>query len=318
MKKVYDKLDEMPWGQSADNVVPGCLVLEGGGWKGLYTVGVIDRLMTDNINLRTTIGVSAGALSGLVYLSGQIGIAVRMDLTYRHDPNYCGIGALRRDHGVTGFTYLYESIFPALGMNKERIIHSPRRLVVVAANMETGQAEYFEKGKCNLSAAVRASASVPMLSRPGRINGVPYLDGGCADKIPYEWAKSCGEDKIVVVKTREWEYRRKEGESRLVKSFYREYPNFVTAMNNANAQFNRVTEELQADDAAGKIVAIAPSKPVKVTRFEGDLDKLADLYWLGWHDTEAALPRLKAYLGIDGQTEAPAAKDPRPTGTEEE
>ena len=299
MTKVYEKIDEMPWGRTADNCVPGCLVLEGGGWRGLYTIGVLDRLMQDNVNLRTTVGVSAGALSGMCYLTGQIGLGVRIDLKYRHDPQYVGPGAFKRDHGITGFTYLYEHIINELGMDKRRLMETPRRLVVVATNMETGQAEYFEKGKCNLSAAIRASATVPFMSRPGRIGGVPYLDGGCAEKIPYEWAKNCGEEKIVVVKTREWDYRRKEGESRLVKTIYKDFPNFVEAMNGSSARFNRVTEELAADDAAGKIVVIAPTKPVTVKRFEGDLNKLADLYWCGYHDAEAKLPALKAYLGME-------------------
>ncbi len=299
MGKIYEHLDRMPQGRAADNIVPGCLVLEGGGWRGLYTIGLLDRFMQEDVNLRTTIGVSAGALSGMCYLAGQIGLGVRIDLKYRHDPKYVGLGALKRDHGITGFSYMYEHIINELGLDKKRLMSTPRRLVVVAANMETGQAEYFEKGKCNLSAAIRASASVPFLSRPGRIGGVPYLDGGCAEKIPYEWAKNCGEEKIVVVKTREWEFRRSEEESRMAKIFYRDYPAFVEAMHNADITFNRVTEELQADDAAGKIVAIAPSRPVEVTRFEGDLDKLADLYWQGYHDAEDNMPRLKAYLGME-------------------
>lgn len=87
--------------KTADNTLtPGCLVLEGGGWKGLYTLGVLDALMEYGLNFSSVAGVSAGAQSGLGYVAGEIGWGARIDLTYRHDRNYCGIGAFRRDHGI--------------------------------------------------------------------------------------------------------------------------------------------------------------------------------------------------------------------------
>ena len=108
MNKVYSKVDTLPSGRADESITEGCIVLEGGGWKGLYTLGVLDRLMEENINFRSTVGISAGALSGIGYVSGQIGWGARVDLCYRHDKNYCGLGAMIRDKGVTGFSYLYK------------------------------------------------------------------------------------------------------------------------------------------------------------------------------------------------------------------
>jgi len=295
--KTYREVDSLPTGRADGSITEGCLVLEGGAWRGLYTIGVLDELMANGINLRTTVGISAGALSALGYLAGQIGWAVRVDLLYRHDPAYCGRKAFRKDHGITGFTYLYKDITKALPLDKKRLMDPSRRMIVAATNMETGELDYFEKGSCNLSLAVRASATVPYISRPVMIDGVPYLDGGCADKIPYRWAQANKFDKIVVVKTREWAYRRKEKKpGRYAKTLYRKYPEFLHTLAQTNRKFNEMADEMENDFREGNIFVIAPSQKVEVSRFEGDLDKLADLYWLGHKDVKEQLPQLLDYL----------------------
>lgn len=295
MKK-YDKLDKLPSGQAGNTITQGTLVLEGGGWKGLYTLGVLDAMMENDYNFSSVVGVSAGALSAMGYIAGQIGWGARIDLTYRHDKNYCGTGALRRDHGITGFSYLYDQILKDLPINEERLEDPKRRLVVTATNLETGKVDYFEKGNCDIYRAVQASASVPYISAPVMIDGVPYLDGGCAEKIPYAWAKQSGEEKVVVIRTRDLHFRRKTGDSRLARTIYRKYPAFVKSLNEANENFNQTADELEADAVKGKIFLIAPSEPVSVKRFEGDMDKLGDLYWLGYHDMYERLGELKSYL----------------------
>ena len=293
-----DRFEHLPSGRAAEGITEGCIVLEGGGWKGLYTVGLLDCLMENGINMRATVGISAGALSAIGYLSGQIGWSVRIDLGYRHDDQYVGRGAMKRDHGVTGFSYLYDTILKECPLDKKRLQNPERRLAVGVTNMLTGEIEYLEKGKCNLSAAVRASATVPYVSRPVVIRGVPYLDGGCAVKIPYPWAVKEGYSKIIVVKTREWEYRRKEEPNRVAMRLYRNYPAFVESINRANADFNRMTEELYRLNEEGSIFVFAPSKPVTVTRFEGNLEKLEELYQLGYQDALDRLDDLKRFLEI--------------------
>ena len=101
-KKTYSRIDELPTGTASDKITEGCLVLEGGGWKGLYTLGVTDALMKYDINMQSVVGISAGALSAIGYIAGQIGWSARIDLSYRYDKEYVGIGAMKRDHGVTG------------------------------------------------------------------------------------------------------------------------------------------------------------------------------------------------------------------------
>ena len=292
----YSGLDLLPKGNASDKITEGCIVLEGGGWKAIYSLGVTDYLMLHDINMSATVGISAGGLAGVGYISGQIGWSARIDLSYRHDPNYIGTGAMLKDHGVTGFTYLYRDILGGSPLDKKRLNDPSRRLAVGATNMLTGETEYFEKGKCNLSGAVRASATVPFVSRPVVMHGVPYLDGGCSTKIPFEWAVDEGYKKIIVVKTREWEFVRDEAPLKKSRLFYGKYPNFIHAMDTVNAKFNVMTEELKRLHNLGEIFVIAPSKPVTVTRFEKDIEKLGELYWLGYHDAEEQLEALQEYL----------------------
>lgn len=295
-KKIYQKIDALPSGRASDILTDGTLILEGGGWKGLYTLGVLDCMMQHDINLTSVAGVSAGALSAIGYVSGQIGWGARIDLTYRHDKNYCGTGALKRDKGITGFSYLFDEINRAMPVDETRLYDPSRQLAVTATNLLTGKGTYFEKGSCDLFRAVQASATVPFVSRPVMIDGVPYLDGGCAEKIPLTWDKATNARKTVVIRTRELSYRRDEKPSKLAKVMYRKYPHFVESFNAVNAKFNRDVEQLERDATEGKLFLIAPSKPVTVTRFDGDMDKLGDLYWLGYHDMTARLDELKAYL----------------------
>ena len=165
-----------------------------------------------------------------------------------------------------------------------------------ATNLLTGKVEYFEKGKCDLFRAVQASATVPFVSKPVMINGVPYLDGGCAEKIPLSWQGLQNGKKSVVVRTRELSYRRKPGASKLTKVIYRKYPDFIRSFEKVNGDFNKTVDLLEKQAENGEIFLIAPSKPVEVTRFDGDMDKLGNLYWLGWNDMSARIDELKGYL----------------------
>ncbi len=294
--KKYKGVEFLPDGRASDIITEGCMVLEGGGWKAIYSLGVTDYLMLHDINMSATVGISAGGLAGVGYVSGQIGWSARIDLTYRHDPNYIGFGAVKKEHGVTGFTYLYKDILEKMPLDKKRLNDPARRLAVGATNMLTGETEYFEKGKCNLSGAVRASASIPFVSRPVVMHGTPYLDGGCSTKIPYRWAVDEGYKKIIVVKTREWDFIRSEEPLKKSRLWYSKYPNFIRALDNVNADFNVTTRELKKLHEEKKVFVFAPSKPVTVTRFEKDMEKLGELYWLGYLDAEEHLAELQDYL----------------------
>ncbi|MBQ9045737.1 MAG: patatin family protein [Oscillospiraceae bacterium] len=291
----------LPNGRANDTVTPGCLVLEGGAFRGVYTEGVIDLLMLTGLNLQTTVGTSAGALNGLNYVSGQIGRGARMNLLYRHDQRYVGVTAMRHNKGVIGFDFMFSDEMDAVEpFDYERLMRGDRRFLACVSNLRTGKAEYHEAGKCeDIYQSARASASMPFLSRPVMIAGDPYLDGGCCCKVPYRWALDEGFEKIVVVRTQHRDYRKDLSRHRAqgaAHAVYHAYPEFAESLANSSADYNRQCEELLELEASGRIFMIAPSEPVNISRLEGDMDKLRALYDLGMRDATDVLPALRKYL----------------------
>lgn len=300
----YSGLESIPQGRAKSWIVPGCLSLEGGAFRGMYTEGVLDALMLANINLQTTIGVSAGALSGMNYVSGQIGRAARMNLLYRHDSRYVGLTAMKNNHGVIGFDFMFGDDMPGVeAFDEERFLRPERRFIAVASNLTTGKPEYFEAGRSDqIILAAQASASMPYMSEPVMIDGVPYLDGGCTVKIPYQWALDRGFRKIVVVRTRPRDYRKEitpRASHAASHTVYRHYPEFADVLEQSSENYNQQCEELLELEASGRIFVIAPSRPVEISRLEGDMEKLGALYDMGYLDTRNCLDELKAYLEID-------------------
>lgn len=120
MNKIYSGFHQLPHGNASTMVQEGCIVLEGGAFRGLYGEGVLDALMLENINLRCTIGVSAGAMNGLNYVSGQIGRSIRMNLKYRHDKRYVGRKALQNGEGLIGFAFAFHQADQEYPFDKKR------------------------------------------------------------------------------------------------------------------------------------------------------------------------------------------------------
>ncbi len=297
--KVYSGIDRIPSGKASEKLVPGCIVLEGGAFRGLYTQGFLDALMEQELNLQCVIGVSAGALSGVNYVSGQIGRSARIALTYRHDSRYVGIKALRNSRSIVDVGFLTEErgIYEPLDM--ERFSRPEQRFLTVATNCLTGEPEFFEKGRCeDIFLAVRASSTLPYLAPMVRIGGTPYLDGGCACKIPYQRALDEGYEKILVIRTRETEFRKKNREDPLAERVYRKYPRIMERIRCMNLEANREFDEVERLHAAGRVLRIAPSSPVKVSRLERNMEKLGELYWLGHGDAMSRGSEIRAYLEV--------------------
>ena len=296
--KTYKELSKISHGHADSSITPGCLVVEGGAFRGLYNQGVLDALMENNLNFACTIGTSAGALAGFNYAAGQIGRSARANLTYRHYTDYVGRGALAHAHSPIRMDFLFND-YNAIEPFDEKTFFSPqRRFVAVATDCTTGKTAYFEKGKCrDIFSAIKASASMPYISPMVYVDGRPCLDGGCSCRIPYRWALHEGYEKIVVVRTREPEYRKKVSKRRHRFQVYHRYPEFARRLANSSRAYNHQCEEILKLEEQGRIFVIAPSQKVTVGRLERDMNKLGDLYWLGYNDALSRLDSLRSYLG---------------------
>lgn len=295
--KQYSYFDSIPTGTASADLTEGCLVLEGGAFRGLYTQGVTDYLMLSGINLSCVIGVSAGALGGMGYASGQIGRSARINIGHRHDDRYVGVHAFMNSRSILDVGFLTEDRGILEPFDEKRFNQPERRFVAVATNCLTGKPTYFEKGQCpDIATAVRASATMPYLAPMVQIDGVPYLDGACSCKIPYEWALDQGYKKIIVVRTREPQFRKPIADTTLARRVYRHFPELAKSLSEVDAYYNRQCDEIERLHAEGKIYRFAPSEPVTIGKIEGDVEKLGDLYWLGCYDAMTGLDALVAYL----------------------
>lgn len=298
--KVYSGIARLPVGQASDKIIEGCMVLEGGAFRGVYEEGVLDALMQEGINMQCTVGVSAGALNGMHYVAGQIGRAARINLTYRHYNQYVGVEALKKNKGVIGFNFLFNGLETTDPFEEERFKAPEKKFVTVVTNCLTGKAEYIDRDKCSdIYQAIRASASMPYVSKMVDVDGIPCLDGGCACKIPYKWALDNGYDKIIVIKTRPDSFRKRPGGDRknaMIRKLYRNYPEFAETLIESDKVYNAQCNEIEKLKKQGRIFVISPSGPVTVGRLEGDMEKLGKLYHMGYKDGKKQIKALREYL----------------------
>ena len=213
------------------------LVLEGGGLRGVFTCGVLDCFMDHGIRFPFTIGVSAGACNGLSYMSGQRGRAKSSNIDLMEKHHYVGFKYLLTQGCIMDYKLLFED-FPEkiIPYKYDAYFSNPDRFVMVTTNCLTGQAEYFEEKSSaeRVMSIVRASSSLPFVSKITYVDGVPMLDGGIADSIPVQYALDQGYEKLVVILTRNKGYRKKEGKMRIAKAFYRKYPALQQALSVRN------------------------------------------------------------------------------------
>ena len=302
-KKTWSGYDSIEVREAPETIVPGCIVLEGGSFRGCYTSGILDVLMENGVNLQTTIGTSAGALNGYNYVAGEIGRSAKINLGYRHDKRYIGPGSLARNRGVVGFDFLLTSIEDELPFNRARFDDPSRRFLVTVTNCENGECIYCEKGVTNdFQKAVQASASMPFAADMVDVNGIPCLDGGCAVKIPYKWAMDNGFEKILVIRTRPQPFRRPPESKRFMElsdRLYRNYPALAERLNTQALQYNTACDELDELHKEGRVFMLCPSGSISIGTLEGDMERLGALYLLGRCDATIQLPRIKEYLGVE-------------------
>ncbi len=299
--KFYSKVNQLPRKKAAPGIVEGCLALEGGAFRGVYTSGVLDVLMENGLNFRTTIGVSAGSLNAVNYTAGQIGRSAVCNLRYRHDSRWVGLKALKSDHGLIGFDFLKNGLAKDYPFDENAFLGTGRHCISVATDLETGEATYFDSYGHTMEEVykfISASASMPLASQPVVINGRKYLDGGCATKTPIKWALEQGFEKILFVGTNVSTLLRDEKPSAetLIRIAYARYPEFVKAYRRSNIGYNEDLELMAQAVQDGRMFAIHPSEPVTVSRLDGDMEKLGALYQLGRTDAEAQLSSLIEYL----------------------
>ena len=272
-------------------------VLEGGAMRGLYSAGVLDVFMQNDITTDAIYGVSAGALFGINFKSKQIGRPLRYNLKYAHHKHYMSLYSLITTGDIMHKDFCFNRIIYELDkFDFETFDNSPIDFYAVVTNVETGKPEYMhiKNGEQDME-KLRASGSMPFVSNLVPIDGYNYLDGAVSDAIPLQKVLDEGYEKIIVVLTRAEGYRKKK-DNFPYNLVYGKYPKFIECAKNQYKKYNETLDLIKKYEAEGRILVLRPSKNLKIHRVEKNVDKLKAMHQLGVDDCIKNLDKIKKYL----------------------
>lgn len=270
------------------------LVLEGGGMRGVYTVGVLDAFVKYNFMPDYLIGVSAGASNGVSFISGQKGRALRTNTEYINDKRYLSLRNLFTQGSLFGMDFLYDELPKTIDpFDYDSFFKNPCDFKVGVTDAATGKPVFF--GKDSLkdgSITLKASASIPLVSKAVKYRGKEYFDGGTSAPIPVEEALKDGCDRIIVVLTRHREFIKPALKCQSLCSFImRKYPAMIELLKKHHIIYRENQKKIAELEKAGKAFVIAPKAPLAIDRFEKKKEKLLAAYRIGFKDGEEFLKR---------------------------
>lgn len=276
------------------------LVLEGGGMRGLYTAGVLDAFLEARIIFKNCIGVSAGICHACSYYALQQGRAMHVNIDYLDNKDYCSVSSLIRTGDLFGADFLYrkipEELYP---IDNEAFLSLGADLWSTVTNCETGEAEYKRINDMYDDVKwVRASASLPLVSRIVKIDGKEYLDGGIADAVPIRQSEKMDYKKNIIILTQPRDFVKKpQSAMGLIKMKYRKYKKLADAIGNRHIVYNETLDYIRQQEKAGKALIIAPKAPLGIGRVEKDKTKLMAIYELGKKDGSDAVTKILEFAG---------------------
>ena len=275
------------------------LVLEGGGMRGLFTAGVMDVMMAHGIRFDGIVGVSAGATFGCNYKSHQAGRVLRYNIRFKDDPRYMGLRSLLRTGDLVGAEFSYHTLPNELDVfDSETFNNDPAEFHVVCTDVQTGEPVYHRIDQMDDEGLewIRASASMPLVSRPVPLDDRLLLDGGISDSIPLRYFQGQGFDRNIVILTQpKGFYKKRTKLMPLFHLFMRRYPAIVRAMSRRHIMYNEELAFLEEQEQQGSILLISPQDTLPIGRTEQDEAKMRRVYDMGRQKAEGMLTQIKDY-----------------------
>lgn len=276
------------------------LVLEGGAMRGLFSAGVMDVLMEHQIAFDGAIGVSAGAAFGCNYKSRQPGRVIRYNTEYARDPRYCSLRSLFKTGDLFGADFCYHELPNKLDpFDTEAFQQNPMEFYVVCTDVLTGEAVYQKCGIADDECFewLRASASLPLVSRTVEIGGRRMLDGGIADSIPLRYFEQIGYNKILVILTQPEGYRKKKNKALpLIRLSFRQYPKMVEALEKRHKKYNDTLAYVKKREREGAVLVLRPQDSLSIGRVEHNPERMRQVYDCGRKVALQSLEQIEAFL----------------------
>ena len=276
------------------------LILEGGAMRGMFSCGILDVLMENGVTFDGCAGISAGAVFGCNFKSGQIGRPIRYNKKYCADPRYVSLRSLVTTGDLYGVQFCYHELPDKLDVfDRKAFSENPMAFYVGATDVDTGKAVYHlcTDGGAEDIEWMRASASMPMVSRVVEIGDYRLLDGGIVEPVPYDFMRREGYGRNVVILTQPREYRKKKSAMLpLMRLTMRAYPKVVEAMALRHERYNAMTDRIAEDEKQGKVLVLRPPEALGISRTEKNPEELERVYQMGRRIALQRLDEVRAYL----------------------
>ena len=275
------------------------LILEGGAMRGLFTAGILDVMMENELRPDGIVGVSAGACFGCNVKSHQAGRAIRYNKRFARDSRYCSLSSLLKSGDIFNAEFAYHTV-PTLydPFDNETFEADPMEFHLVCTDVLTGKAVYknCKHGGHNFFDWVRASASMPVVSNVVEIDGYKLLDGGMADSIPLQYLENQGYNKNVVILTQPEGYIKKASKAMpLIRLALRKYPAVVEAMKNRHIMYNNQLKYVKEAENRGEILVIRPEKPIPIGHICHNPEQMQAAYDMGRKHGEKHLEKIRTF-----------------------
>lgn len=276
------------------------LVLEGGAMRGMFSAGIMDVLMENNIEFDGIMGVSAGATFGCNYKSGQIGRTIRYNIKYARDKRYCSLKSLITTGNLYGADFCYHELPTKLDVfDHEAFVNNPTEFYIVCTNIETGKPIYHkcENLDYNNLEWMRASASLPLVAQIVEVDGYKLLDGGITDSIPLKKFEEMGYEKNLVILTQPYNYiKKKNSISAFINIAFKKYPKLIDAIKNRHIMYNNETQYVKERENDGFAFVLRPKEALPIDRTEHNPKILQAVYDEGRKTALENLDKIKIFL----------------------
>lgn len=276
------------------------LVLEGGAMRGLFTAGILDVFTAEGITFDGAVGVSAGAVFGCNFKSGQLGRTLRYNLRFARDPRYCSFASLLLTGDLYGADFCYDAIPHHLDIFDEyAFARNPMQFYIVCTDVHTGKPVYHlcSDGEERDMKYMQGSASMPVASRAVSVDGLELLDGGISDSIPLKFMESEGYEKNIVILTQPASYRKQPQKGLpLMKKALKKYPEIIHDMEVRHDAYNAQAEYVAQREQEGTVLVLRPDEPLGIGRITHDRDALREAYMTGRNKAIQELDHIRAFL----------------------
>lgn len=283
-----------------EQIIKTGLILEGGAMRGIFSCGVFDVLLENNIKFDGAAGISAGAAFGCNFKSKQIGRGVRYNKKYCNDPRYCSFRSLIKTGDLYNADFCYRELIDVLDpFDRETFKNNPMEFYIGATDIMTGKCVFhkcYDGGESDIK-WLQASASMPFVSKPVSVDGYSLLDGGISNSVPYEYMESLGYNRNVIILTQPEGYtKHKRLLLPLVKLLLYKYPAVAKAMAIRHEMYNQQMKEIKERELKGISFVIRPPEALGIRRVETNPNELERIYQIGRKEAVKLLPQIKEFL----------------------